>query len=327
MRSLNDYSTEAIIKSMGNWKMVTANPELANDEVMHRLFDEAMASAPSAYVQSDKGIMLPRKPVTEKCALCGTIALLTKEHIPPKASGNKFNMSKYTLDDWLNRTSITDLPTRKINQGGVFGYTLCQSCNSLTGSKYGGAYKKWATQANRILKNFDPNGLDGQSEMIHLNVKMGFENLEGFQPGAVVRQVLSMLCSLSGGWNLAERHPELREIILHQRLAQLPVNIDLGFALYFGPKSRIIGPQLVMNRSNQSWQWVMEVAHPPFAFWAVIASNQNDAGRGLTMNDWTTLYPGEKKKLEGIVQLGFGWSPHPGEYRTSTALKQNVQWR
>jgi hypothetical protein len=35
-------------------------------------------------------------------------------------------MTDHTLDDWLNRKSVTELTTGTIQQGGIWGYTHCR---------------------------------------------------------------------------------------------------------------------------------------------------------------------------------------------------------
>jgi hypothetical protein len=65
----------------------------------------------------------------------------------------------------------------------------------------------------------------------------------------------------------------------------------------------------------------MELAFPPFSFLCVIASNVKEPGIGLMMNDWTTEDLGKRCAFEGLVRLGFGWTPLPGDYRTSASIR------
>ena len=55
------------------------------------------------FLDEDVIKVLPRKPVTGRCRLCGQEAVLTKEHIPPKSSGNKRTARSRSLDDWRKR--------------------------------------------------------------------------------------------------------------------------------------------------------------------------------------------------------------------------------
>ena len=139
----------------------------------------------------------------------------------------------------------------------------------------------------------------------------GSKETGGVKPGAFVRQVLSMMCSLSGTWDLAARHPEVRRIILDQSCEPLAGSLQLGVALYLGPRIRIMGPQLRIEPQSNSWRWLMEMAFPPFAFLLVLDSNLADSGMGLMMTDWVQHDAGEEKKFEGLFEVGFGWTPYP----------------
>jgi hypothetical protein len=68
----------------------------------------------------------------------------------------------------------------------------------------------------------------------------------------------------------------------------------------------------------------MELAFPPLSFLCVIASNVSEPGIGLMMNDWTTEDLSKRCAFEGYVQLGFGWTPLPGDYRTSAGIVASV---
>ena len=129
------------------------------------------------------------------------------------------------------------------------------------------------------------------------------------------------MCSLSGPWDLAGKYPVVRRIILDQAEEELPDGIELGFGLYMGPRVRITGPQLKIDLSEGTWRWIMELAYPPFAFLLVLASNVDNPGLGLMMNDWGKYSPTEAKAFEGFVEVGFGWTPYPGDYRSSASIE------
>lgn len=97
------------------------------DPEVKRLFDEALQAAPSSYVKiavngdissEDTVAMLPRRPLQGQCRLCGKVTNLTKEHIPPRASGNKERLTHLSFDDWL-RDRLEENPNAKhlIEQG------------------------------------------------------------------------------------------------------------------------------------------------------------------------------------------------------------------
>jgi hypothetical protein len=109
---------------------------------------------------------------------------------------------------------------------------------------------------------------------------------------------------LSGTWDLAGRHPEIRRIILEQSVEQLPSNLDLGMSIYLGPKVRIMGPQLKIDFKTKTWIWCQEIAFPPFAFLLVLESNKEKAGSGLMIGEFTTLAPDKEQYFSGIAEVG-----------------------
>ena len=265
--------------------------------------------------------MLPRRRLIGRCRLCGSEASLTKEHIPPKASGNSLTSRSHSHDDWMNRKAFDDLAGGKHQQGGVFGHTLCGTCNSYTGTHYGAEYQRWAGIARGTLDGLPhPLALDELTEPLGWNFVAGSKDDGGVSPGAFARQVLSCFCTLSGSWDIADRHPEIRRIVLDQSLEPLPVGLELGFGLYFGPNSRVVGPTLSIEPDSGEWRWLMELAFPPFAFLCVLSSNVHEPGIGLIMNDWFLHDLSTRKRFEGVVRVGFGWAPYPGDYRTRAAI-------
>src|SRR3990167_6592028 len=267
--------------SLDNWKRITkdVNPE---DPILRSLYNEAWAAAPSAYTSGttipvNLRTMLPRRSLKGRCRLCGKISDLTREHIPPKSSGNKSRYKKYDLDSWLKKGFSHDKVKLGVEQGGIFGYTICRDCNSFTGKLYGGEYKNWVEIAKSIMMGFDPGTIPQLDQAVGpfgWEVVFGSKERGAVRPGAFIRQVLSCMCSLSGIWDLASRHPEIRRIILEQSVEQLPSNLDLGMSIYLGPKVRTMGPQLKVDFKTKTWIWCQEIAFPPFAFLLVLESNK-----------------------------------------------------
>lgn len=318
---------------MDSTTWVAAEDIDTSDPKVRRLLDEAIAGAPQdfVYVNDEGNIvpentikMLPRQALHANCRLCGKKADLTKEHIPPRASGNKERHQKHTLSDWLDN-GLDDVADKRhpTEQGGIYGYTLCKDCNSLTGNLYGNEYKEWSQRAKDVMNGFAAgtfSQLDSMTGPFGWKVVFGSKEDGSVKPGSLVRQVLSCMCSLSGTWDLAGRYPEIRRIILNQSTEPLPRGIELGMALYAGPMVRIIGPQLMVSVKDGVWRWCQEIAYPPFAFLLVVASNKEEPGLGLMMSEWTELGPKEERYFTGIAEVGFGWTPYPGDYRSRTEI-------
>jgi len=286
------------------------------------LIAEAMRVAPPGYAQPG-GELLPRRKGAGRCRLCGEVRLLTKEHIPPKGAGNLATAPTHTVNQWLQRQDLDTIPGGKIEQGGIWGYTLCRACNSSTGKRYGAEYQGWAARAVLLLrqdKHLYPSVLNERPEPMVVTGRFGGGRDDGVAPGAMVRQVLSCMCSLSSGWDLAGTSPAIRRIVLDGSIEALPDGMSLWMELFAGPNSRMAGPQLVSDAPGH-WAWVMEIAHPPFAFMLVLGSNHAPT-YGMDMSPFALEDPKRRVSLEATWQIGFGWTPLPGDLRSKAAIER-----
>ncbi len=276
--------------------------------------DEALAAAPPA-VAAGGTKLLPRQPLSGPCRLCGTSKQLTREHIPLKAAGNIQTHVSHSFEDWLARSEDDELPGGVIEQGGIWGRTLCASCNSLTGQWYGEEFVGWVARAEKILRQLPhPEEMTAKESSPAVEVEFG-----GVRPGAFVRQVLSLMCSVAGPWALADRHPVIRSIVLDKAVASLPAGMSMSLALYQGPGARIAGPALEIDQSTGDWRWVVEVAHRPFAMLMVLATNTEPPPL-LEISQLTEIPPDQKANYQATMNIGFGHTPYPGDYRTQASV-------
>jgi len=308
---------------LDKWKLI-GDPALLTDKAK-ALYEEAILVAPAVFMKDNVTKMLPRQKSLSKCRLCGITTQLTKEHIPPKKSGNNYRTVHYDIHQWLDNQKLDiSHSANKKQQGGIYGYTLCSDCNSFTGTLYGSEYQKWILGGFDALSRLPKQAIELDQELGPWCIKTRFGNKENsLKPGAFVRQVLSMFCSLSGTWDIAERYPEIRRTILEQTSERLPRNIDLNIALYLGPMLRFSGPQLRVDIPTNTWQWIMEIAYPPYSFLMILASNKEELLDGVIINDWSILKPTEVRSFEAEIGVGFGWLPFPGDYRSRAKIKKD----
>jgi hypothetical protein len=202
----------------------------------------------------------------------------------------------------------------------VWGYTLCKACNERTGQHYGTEYLGWVVRAEKVIAELpSPRQIDREPGPKGLEAQFGGASDGGVAPGRFVRQVLSMMCSLSGQWDLAGRQPAIRRIVLDQSVEPLPGDLHASMSIYLGPHSRIAGPQLRVDTASGEWAWVIELAHRPFAFVMVLASNI-DTHAGLDIGALTEIAIDRRVAYTAMFDIGFGWSAYPGDYRSSAAL-------
>jgi hypothetical protein len=301
------------------WKAVVRDDSVLTPEVAE-LWQQGLAAAPANYLGENTVAFLPKKPAQGLCRLCGKTARLTKEHVPPKQSGNKSRSTEYKLSAWLENQDLDDMGRGKIHQGGIYGYTLCSQCNSVTGRRYGSEYQKWAFGGYAALAGLPLDKMNGRNGPFALKVQFGKTD-NPVHPGALVRQVLSMMCSLSGTWDLAGSYPVIKSIVLDEATVPLPSNLDLGMSLYAGPRARMVGPQLKVDLHEKTWQWLMEIAYPPFSFVLVLASSTEDPLNGLVLNEWSMQATKAPLAFKGEIGVGFGWSPYPADFRTRAQIE------
>lgn len=288
--------------------------------------DEAMALAPEGYGDDGGVVMLPEVAEVGWCRICGDVAPLTKEHIPPRVVGNKGQHRTFSLAGSVNRPEGTlDLGPGTPGQGGIWGYTLCKECNELTGQRYVREFRDWVGRAASILAAGPaPGEVDAQVEPLGMAFGLGGAEDGGVAPGDFVRQVLAMMSTLSGSWRLNERHPIVREIILHGVPAPLPDDLRLSMTLTWGPHVRLIGPQFFLDADTGEWAWTMELTYPPISVLMVLASNHEIRMPGVEITRFSEVPPrqaGFSFETEGAVQVGFTWTPFPWDFRSSAAIE------
>ena len=83
-----------------------------------------------------------------KCALCGEARELTYEHIPPRSAFNNKPAQLYSGQNLISSNERMPWDVEGLNyisrQKGAGTWSLCASCNNLTGTWYGDTYKEMA---------------------------------------------------------------------------------------------------------------------------------------------------------------------------------------
>lgn len=311
----------AVTRPEDLFDLVVVHPDAKIDRAeLSRVLEEASAAVPTGYRPHQGPELLPRRPLTARCRLCGQTLKLTREHLPPQATGNKSTHYAQSFTGWIDADDRARPRRGRHEQGGVWGYTLCKACNERTGQHYGTEYLGWVIRAEKVIAELPPpRQIDREPEAKGLEAQFGGASDGGVTPGRFVRQVLSMMCSLSGEWDLAGRQPAIRRIILEQSVEPLPGELRVSMSIFLGPHSRIAGPQLRVDIASGEWAWVMELAHRPFAFLMVLASNI-ETHAGLDIGELTEVDVDRHVAYTAMFDVGFGWSAYPGDYRSSAAL-------
>ena len=159
------------------------------------------------------------KKVYGKCALCGKEGKLTFEHIPPEAAFNNTPAKPIPGDEFLLRGNVYPWETHGIPyqnlQQGMGMYSLCETCNPLTGSLYGNEYKEFAQRAIQVaFSDVDPSKSEVDFQNVH--------------PLRVIKQIASMFCSTTR----IEQLDELRTFVLDKEKRGIDKS-KFEFRMYF----------------------------------------------------------------------------------------------
>ena len=301
-----------------SWTLVGRDPA-DRDRLRAGLLEEAKAAVPAIFF--DRPVTpLPLTAGKDGCRLCGRYRQLTKEHIPPGSAFNKGAVKTHNFDEWLDRENLEDLPGGTITQGGIWGYTLCASCNNNTGAWYVPEYQRWAVAAVNALADARANVKDLDAHLGPLRGKLHLGGDQLPRPGAFVRQVLAMMCSLSTGLDLAGNWWAIRRIVLEKSQESLPQGMSLGLTIFLGPGSRITPPSLVIDLAQQQWRWVTEVAHPPLATTLVLASS-DEVEHVFDLSQFTLMPWDQRAEVKSDIETGFGHTPYPSDFRTRADIE------
>lgn len=293
--------------------MLSSSSESPDRERARCLARDGISVAPPTLARL--GELLPRRrPAEAACRICGSRDDLSREHIPPRSSGNAQVRRSYSILDWLDMDSIDETRGGRIEQGGTFGFVLCRSCNSRTG-RNATEFSSWVAVASQLIAEQLPSieEFDSRSEATLVTVR-----LPDRQPGRFSRQVMAMMVGLAAEWPVTSLHPELRGVMLDGESSALPLELSLGLGLCAGPWARYSGPSLIVSLDTSSWRWIVSLGHPPFAFELVLARSDGEHPPSAMCEIGNFLAVDEPQTGEVELELlvGFTHTPFPGDWRT-----------
>lgn len=308
-------SDEADALSDG-WQFVTG----VGGSVSASVLNEAMAAAPAA-VRNSGEVMPRRRPSEGVCLICGQAGRLSREHVPPRSAGNDRTFRAHSLTEWLARDSLEDLPGGRFEQGGVWGYTLCETCNNRTG-RFSDEYRRWAATAARLLTADLPDDI-ASLDAAPVTKTLGIR-IPDAMPGSFARQVLSMMCSVAGPWRLTDEHPELRGVLLDDQSHELPDPLRMGMALCAGPSAVTAGPSIRADTAGR-WAWIAVLAHPPLAFELELAgSSERPPSPMCEIGHFLNVGPSTRATVDLDVIVAFTHTIFPGDWRTRRQIEDKL---
>lgn len=168
-----------------------------------------------------------------KCALCGKEGKLTFEHVPPRAAFNSYPQKVISGKSAIESINDSRLPwditglKYQNQQAGMGAYTLCESCNNLTGTYYGSDYVRFSQGIHSVIQSEKPV----PGEVLQINAK--------FAPLPIIKQVASMFCSLHSFSGKDTSIEKLRLFVLNKDSTIFPKkDFRIGMYIFGGGLER-----------------------------------------------------------------------------------------
>ena len=242
-----------------------------------------------------------------KCSICGTECRLTFEHVPPEAAFNDARVREADPRKILGAGSLEAIMTPQglVKQRGAGRFTLCASCNSLTGAWYGTDYVHWAVQGMRHLL--------AAPHDIQLNRPFTIF------PSRVFKQILAMFASACGPKMFAAR-PDLPRLVLNRDMKGCPEGLRM-YVYYVEPKSTFVRQSGVSARLSldHPTSTYSEIAFPPFGYLLAFASPPPD-GRLVDITFFSQSSYDDARELSLSFPVLSVCSPFPGDFRSREEL-------
>lgn len=208
-----------------------------------------------------------------RCALCGKETELTYEHIPPRKAFNWFPAKTVNGEDYLKSNEegrmpwdFSSLPYNNVQRGTGY-YSLCKQCNSNTGTWFGDDYVNFVYGFHNFIVKLQPKS----GMRIHVKEAV-------FRPLPVMKQILSMFCSLNHNSIDTPGIKMLRNFVLDKATNEFPKeNFRLGMYLLASGIRRHV-KFVVLGRvelSGFKYDVLSEIVTYPLGFILYLNPDQN----------------------------------------------------
>ncbi|OTN88478.1 hypothetical protein A5819_000959 [Enterococcus sp. 7E2_DIV0204] len=158
------------------------------------------------------------------CALCQQHSKLTFEHIPPKATGNRFPIKFHSLEEIIKGRDDEKIRYTS-SQKGLGEHSLCEKCNNSTGSWYGEDYSNFS---NSIAYMLQKENIPSRTTNISFSIE--------FTPILVMKQIISFFCSMNS-FDFIDQ--SLRRFVLDKDAIDFPDNYLLASYVNNGDTAKI----------------------------------------------------------------------------------------
>jgi hypothetical protein len=193
--------------------------------------------------------MTKKKNIEGECALCSEFKKLSFEHVPPAAA---FNNKPIFIQDSENLTDQSSFiyGKKRISNKGFGGYTLCESCNNLTGDWYARDFIEFAHQGMEIIEKMES----------HYIIK----GIYKIKPLNVIKQILIMFMSADKSGYLRSQK-DLVAFLMNKDSIGLPERFGIHLYSTLSARKRMIGFSFVADPKLGLQKW-SEINFQPFGY-------------------------------------------------------------
>lgn len=265
------------------------------------------------------------KSYTGKCHICGKIAKLSYEHIPPQKAFNRSKVKMFKGSDFRkvveSKSYYWEYPKLNLKysqkQSGAGWYTLCESCNNNTGGWYGDALIRLIYEGYINIKL-----LGGERNLHHMS-KYNFIYKQIY-PLRIIKEVFAMFCSINPP-HFADKFTDIRNFILNRDSNELDTS---KYAMYLyiiqGTIARYVGDAKMGQRQKDGSMRFKELSEcnaPPYGMLLEINPTPFDFPT-VDIIDFVKYKYNDKVDLQIQVPVYECNSQLPADYRTKEEIEE-----
>jgi hypothetical protein len=255
----------------------------------------------------------------EMCRVCRVNVADSYEHTPPRKALNDEPAEVYGIMDWLASVD-TELTGGVIQQRGWGGTVLCEQCNNKTGSWYGKELAVAAASGANVLRQLPLSEIDQKLEPMYARVAFK-ESETGPHPLRFIKQFVTMMLAICPV-EFSEANPDLGAFVLDRKRTGLDARYQFHLGLFCGPNARSVGGAAVLQTETKTAAFVVEVAHPPFAYVMTVEADP-EAIPTVNITNFVDVEYDQRADIELEMLIGFGYTPFPVDFRTKAMYERD----
>ncbi len=251
------------------------------------------------------------EPVIDRCHICGEMAKLSFEHVPPRGAFNNTGILIKDMDFEQPLTIMGAPPGSRTFQKGMGSYSLCCKCNSDTGAWYGPKFIQFCKEGMLILEK--------------TNYRPSLCYFANIYPLAVIKQILCMFLAINS-LAFRDKYSDLVSFVLDKQARHLDPRYRIYIYFNQGGMHRATPVSVKLDLRSSTMEplgtsLMTEISYPPFGYLMTIDSDPPDPAivditffsiyaynqkKTLSMDSPVypthTIFPGDYRDIDKIIK-------------------------